>query len=73
MVSIETPLSLMIETNEWRSSQGVQSSPMPAFLVISRNARRTLTSSSAVPTEIVVLPQLSRDQPFGRLTLAILT
>jgi hypothetical protein len=39
----------MIETNEWRSSRGVHCSPIPAFEVISREPRRTLPASSAVP------------------------
>jgi hypothetical protein len=40
MFSIGTPLSLMIDTKECRSSRGVQFSPRPARLVIDLNARR---------------------------------
>jgi hypothetical protein len=42
-------LSLMIETKVWRSSLGIQSSPMPAALVIKRKARRTLPAASGLP------------------------
>lgn len=40
MFSIGTPLSLMIDTKECRSSRGVQFSPSLAFLVIALNERR---------------------------------
>jgi hypothetical protein len=33
-------LSLMIETNEWRSSRGVQLVPSPPALMMRRNERR---------------------------------
>jgi hypothetical protein len=49
MVSMGTPLPLMIETNEWRSSRSVQFSPSPAFLVIALRAVRTWETSSGVP------------------------
>jgi Co/Zn/Cd efflux system component len=42
-------LSLMIETKVWRSSLGVQSSPMPAAVVMERKARRTLPAASGFP------------------------
>jgi hypothetical protein len=52
-------LSLMIDTNEWRSSRGVQHSPRPAALVIRRNERRTLAASSGVPTPVEKTRSLS--------------
>jgi hypothetical protein len=42
-------LSLMMDTNEWRSSRGVQFSPIPAFLVIALKALRTWDASRGVP------------------------
>jgi hypothetical protein len=54
-----TPLSLMIDTNEWRSSRGVQLVPSPAALVMRRNERRTLAASSAVPTLVAKTRSLS--------------
>lgn len=47
---MDTPLSLMIETKEWRSSRGVQSSPIPAARVMERSDRRTLPAARGVPT-----------------------
>jgi len=44
-----TLLSLMIETNVRRVLRGVQSSPMPAALVMARNARRALPAASSLP------------------------
>lgn len=54
-----TPSSLMIETNEWRSSRGVQLVPNPAACVMRRNERRTLAASSGVPTLVAKTRSLS--------------
>jgi hypothetical protein len=45
--STGTPCSLMIETNVWRGSRGVQWAPILAFSHIFLNARRTCDASRA--------------------------
>jgi len=42
MSSMAIPLPDSSDTNVWRSSRGVQFSPIPAFRQIARSERRTL-------------------------------
>jgi len=72
IVSIGTSLSLRMDTNECLSSRGVQSSPMPAALVMARNARRTLPASSAVPIRVQNARSLSSHaSPAMRVVLSL--
>jgi len=57
--SIAMPLSDSRETNVYRSSRGVHSLPMPAFMQIVRSDRRTLAASSCVPSAMVKTSPLS--------------
>ena len=69
-------LSDSSDTNVWRSSRGVQFSPIPAFRQIARSDQRTLPASSLVPRlggehKPLFLPEFTRPQAGPGLVLLV--
>ena len=64
--STGTPWSLIMLTNEVRSSFGTHRAPSPAAAVTRRKSRRRLCDSYAVPTDVVNTSPYSATTPRPR-------